>query len=119
MREVAFTAEISGREGPFRISGQIDRLCWSGGDLLIVDYKTGGPPTPKQVEQGYALQLGVLGLIAEAGGFDGLKGSAKGFEYWSLSRSKRDKEFGFVARKSSLSKKDGSMLINSEHSASL
>ena len=39
------------------------------GGLAIVDYKTGKPPPAEAVEEGFALQLGLLGLIARAGGF--------------------------------------------------
>ena len=62
---------------------------------MIVDYKTGKPPSAGQVEAGFALQLGLLGLIARDGDFDGVSGDAAGFEYWSLSKNK-DGEFGFV-----------------------
>ena len=45
---------------------RIDRLADQG--LAIVDYKTGQPPTQKAVTEGFALQLGLLGLIGRAGG---------------------------------------------------
>lgn len=82
-----------------RIHGRADRIDrLPGGDaLVIVDYKTGRPPSPKQVAQGFALQLGVLGLIARDGGFPGIGGIPAAFEYWSL--AKRDKtvaEFGYA-----------------------
>jgi ATP-dependent helicase/nuclease subunit B len=35
-----------------------------------------------------ALQLGLLGLIARDGGFDGARGEPEAFEYWSLVREK-------------------------------
>jgi ATP-dependent helicase/nuclease subunit B len=38
------------------------------------------------VQQGFALQLGLIGMIAEQGGFEGVRGEAERFEYWSLSR---------------------------------
>jgi ATP-dependent helicase/nuclease subunit B len=63
---------------------RIDRL--PGGGLAIIDYKTGKPPTQKAVTEGFALQLGLLGLIARAGGFDGVAGEPEAFEYWSLAR---------------------------------
>ncbi len=79
---------------------RIDRLA--DGSLAIVDYKTGGPPSAKRVEAGYALQMGLLGLIARDGSFeDGdrmISGEAELFEYWSLGRSKKDGEFGYVER---------------------
>jgi ATP-dependent helicase/nuclease subunit B len=63
---------------------RIDRLA--GGGLAIVDYKTGSPPTLKAVKAGFALQLGLLGLIGRAGGFPEAPGDPVAFEYWSLSR---------------------------------
>jgi ATP-dependent helicase/nuclease subunit B len=65
---------------------RIDRL--PGGGLAIIDYKTGKPPAKKAIEAGFALQLGLLGLIARAGGFDEAKGEPEAFEYWSLVREK-------------------------------
>jgi len=65
---------------------RIDRLA--DGSLAIIDYKTGQPPTQKAVDAGFALQLGLLGLIGAAGGFEGVTGDPKAFEYWSLARHK-------------------------------
>lgn len=66
---------------------RIDRL--SDGRLAIIDYKTGQPPQPKAVDAGFALQLGLLGLIARAGGFGDAKGEPGAHEYWSLARDNR------------------------------
>jgi ATP-dependent helicase/nuclease subunit B len=75
---------------------RIDRL--PDGKLAIVDYKTGVPPSGKQVEQGFALQLGTIGLMAERGGFGGREGEPELFEYWSLGKSaKSGTGFGYVA----------------------
>jgi ATP-dependent helicase/nuclease subunit B len=65
---------------------RIDRLA--DGGLAIIDYKTGKPPSQKAVNEGFALQLGLLGLIGRAGGFDGVAGEPEAFEYWSLTRHK-------------------------------
>ena len=65
---------------------RIDRLA--DGTLAIIDYKTGQPPTQKAVDAGFALQLGLLGLIGSAGGFEGVTGYPEVFEYWSLARHK-------------------------------
>ncbi|WP_198669233.1 PD-(D/E)XK nuclease family protein, partial [Blastomonas sp. UPD001] len=104
------------RSGTFMIEGveirgkadRIDRL--PDGTLAIVDYKTGKPPSARQVEAGYALQLGLLGMMAERGGFVAkadqpeIAGEATAFEYWSLTRSKTG-DFGYretpVGRKNS------------------
>lgn len=77
------------------LSGKFDRVdTLPGGGLAIVDYKTGQPPSPKAVRAGYNLQLGLLGLMVERGGFEGISGEARAFEYWSLSR--RRGQFGFI-----------------------
>ena len=76
---------------------RIDRL--PGGGLAVVDYKTGQPPSRKAVEQGFSLQLGLIGLIAQRGGYEGIAGEPERFEYWSLARDKdrRDSNgFGYV-----------------------
>ncbi len=92
------------------IADRIDRL--PDGTLAIVDYKTGGPPTAAQVEAGYALQLGVLGLIAREGNFkagDGsVSGDATGFEYWSL--AKKAGEFGYIDVPMKVGRKRSGML---------
>jgi ATP-dependent helicase/nuclease subunit B len=71
---------------------RIDRL--SDGSLAILDYKTGTPPGPKAVFEGYSMQLGLLGLIAERSGFAGVEGVPAAFEYWSL--AKKAGKLGFV-----------------------
>ena len=63
---------------------RIDRLA--GGGLAILDYKTGKAPAQKAVDAGFALQLGLLGLIAKAGGFEGVTGEPQAHEYWSLTK---------------------------------
>lgn len=81
------------------VSGRADRIDRrADGKLVVVDYKTGGPPTAAQVEAGYALQMGVLGLIARDGAFakGKLSGEVGTYEYWSLARSKKDGEFGYT-----------------------
>ena len=75
------------------MADRIDRLA--DGGLAIVDYKTGTPPGPKAVAEGYSMQLGLLGLIAERGGFDGVEGVPAAFEYWSL--AKKAGKLGYVA----------------------
>jgi ATP-dependent helicase/nuclease subunit B len=73
---------------------RVDRLA--DGSLAIVDYKTGQPPSTRAVRAGFSLQLGLLGLIAERGGFAGIEGQARCFEYWSLARARSGSGFGFV-----------------------
>ena len=79
-----------------KLYGKVDRIDrLADGGLAIVDYKTGMPPGPKQVAAGYAMQLGLLGLIAERGGFKDIGGTAAVFEYWSLAQ--KDGQLGHVA----------------------
>ncbi|HTU12551.1 MAG TPA: double-strand break repair protein AddB, partial [Allosphingosinicella sp.] len=84
-----------------RLGGKFDRIdLMADGGLAIVDYKTGQPPQKKAVGAGYSLQLGLLGLIAEQGGFKGVAGAAACFEYWSLARApsgERAGQRGYVA----------------------
>lgn len=71
------------------VYGRVDRVdCMAGSGLAIIDYKTGQPPAKKAIEAGYALQLGLLGLIARAGGFESVLGEPQAFEYWSLVRDR-------------------------------
>jgi len=77
---------------------RVDRLA--DGALAIIDYKSGATASVKQVEAGYSLQLGLLGLIAQGGGFEeeaGLAGGERigGFEYWKLSKEGRTGRFGY------------------------
>ena len=75
-----------------RVHGRADRIDrLADGSLAIVDYKTGTVPTRREVLAGYRLQLGILGLIAQDGGFDIAKGEPAKFEYWGLGKA-RDKE---------------------------
>jgi len=88
---------------------RIDRLA--DGTLAIVDYKTGNVPSKAQVEKGFALQLGLLGLIAGAGGFaeEGVAAAdASAFEYWSF--GKQDEGFGKRQSPMKLSSREGGLL---------
>jgi ATP-dependent helicase/nuclease subunit B len=76
--------------------GEADRIDrFTDGSLAIVDYKTGTPPGPKAVAEGFSMQLGLLGLIAERGGFEEIEGVPACFEYWSLAR--KAGKLGYVA----------------------
>ena len=69
------------------VYGRADRIdVLPDRTLAIVDYKTGQPPSYKAVNEGFALQLGLLGLIGRAGGFKDASGDPEIFEYWSLAR---------------------------------
>ena len=83
-------AEVAG----ITLYGKVDRIDrLRDGRLAIVDYKTGQAPAKKAVAEGFALQLGLLSLIARAGGFKGVEGAAGAHEYWSLAKDKG--QFGY------------------------
>jgi ATP-dependent helicase/nuclease subunit B len=72
-----------------RIHGRADRIDQlPDGTLAVVDYKTGTPPSARMVEEGFALQLGLIGLIAQGGLDQGRGGKPARFEYWSLARNR-------------------------------
>ncbi len=81
---------IEAPAGPFRLTARADRLEKRvDGGVVIVDYKTGAPPGPKEMELGRAPQLPLEGGIFERGGFaDGHAGGAglalAGLEFWQL-----------------------------------
>ncbi len=80
----------------FGKADRIDRL--PDGTLAVVDYKTGAPPSGREVQAGYALQLGTLGLMARRGAFENAAGEPTRFEYWSLGSSKASETgFGYVS----------------------
>ena len=86
-------AEISGETeiAGVVVHGKADRIDrLADGGLAVIDYKTGKAPAQKAVDKGFALQLGLLGLIARAGGFPDVGGEPKAHEYWSLTKD-RDK----------------------------
>jgi ATP-dependent helicase/nuclease subunit B len=85
--------EVSGRltihapGGGFAVRARADRIDRTrDGALVILDYKTGGPPSDKTVHAGFAPQLPLEGAIARAGGFDGVApASLAELAFWRLS----------------------------------
>ncbi|MCM8556880.1 double-strand break repair protein AddB [Sphingomicrobium sediminis] len=70
----------------YGIADRIDRCA--NGSPAIIDYKTGGSPKRDALKAGFALQLGLLGLIAEAGGFETGQGTPAALEYWKLAKER-------------------------------
>ncbi|WP_315765845.1 MULTISPECIES: double-strand break repair protein AddB [unclassified Bradyrhizobium] len=74
------TAEIRGEIGiplgpdrTFTLSARADRIeRRSDGSFAILDYKTGQPPTGKQVRMGLSPQLTLEAAILREGGFEGM-----------------------------------------------
>ncbi len=66
------TGELRGPPGlpDFVLTAKADRLdLLESGAVTIADYKTGKPPSRKEVEAGFAVQLPLTGWIMKSGGF--------------------------------------------------
>jgi ATP-dependent helicase/nuclease subunit B len=73
----ALTLDAAG--GPFELRCIADRIdAEPGGALTIIDYKTGQPPSDKQVQVGLSPQLPLEAAIAQSGGFPDIAGRAVG-----------------------------------------
>lgn len=85
--EVTGRVTLQGPGGPFILTAKADRIDRTPtGGVVLVDYKTGTPPTGKEVRLGKAPQLPLEALIAAEGGFEGVKAAkVDGLEYWRLS----------------------------------
>ena len=89
---VAIATELSGTYGlarpggEFRLTGRADRIeLGQGGALAILDYKTGTPPSQREVDTGVAPQLPLEAAMAEAGAFGtAWTGVASELAYWHL-----------------------------------
>ncbi len=91
----SIAAEIRGEipipldnERTFVLSARADRIeRRADGRYVILDYKTGQPPTGKQVRMGLSPQLTLEAAILRAGGFDGIPAasSVSDFGYVRLS----------------------------------
>jgi ATP-dependent helicase/nuclease subunit B len=90
--QLAAKAEVRARwamrrpGGTVTLEGRADRLdLLPDGAIRLVDYKTGAPPSAKDVRAGTAPQLALEALLAEQGGFEGVAAAPVGaLEYWKL-----------------------------------
>ena len=58
---------------PFRLSARADRIeILKDGKVALIDFKTGDPPTQKQINIGLTPQLTLEAAIAKQGGFEAL-----------------------------------------------
>jgi ATP-dependent helicase/nuclease subunit B len=70
----------------FTLTAKADRLEMSaGGEVLVLDYKTGKPPEAKELRNGTSPQLPLEAAMAEAGAFAGISGRVTQLVYWHLS----------------------------------
>ena len=79
---------IGGMDAEFILRARVDRIDNDAGDgLIIIDYKTGTPPTAPMVESGLSPQLSLQGAMAKQGAFKDIKagGNISGLLYLQLS----------------------------------
>jgi ATP-dependent helicase/nuclease subunit B len=84
--EIKGTLEIGAPAGPFILVAKADRIDeMRDGTLALIDYKTGMPPSAREVAAGYAPQLPLEAAIARHGGFAGIKPAQPSeMLYWRL-----------------------------------
>jgi len=84
--EIRGAVEIEAPFGPFTLVAKADRIdVLRDGSLALIDYKTGQPPSVKEVAAGYAPQLPLEAAIARYGGFAGIDpAEASHLLYWRL-----------------------------------
>ncbi|HVY13810.1 MAG TPA: PD-(D/E)XK nuclease family protein, partial [Rhodopila sp.] len=84
--EASGRIELSRPGGPFCLAGRADRIeRYPDGTLAILDYKTGRPPTQKDVDAGLAPQLVLEAAMAAIGGFGAAwAGETHDLVYWHL-----------------------------------
>lgn len=90
--EVEGEVKINGTATSFTLTAKADRIDRDTelGELVIIDYKTGAIPQRKQIHAGYAPQLPLEGVIAEAGGFEGIDaGPVSELSFWKMQGGKQ------------------------------
>jgi len=99
LAEVKGKTTIGSLDKPFALTARADRIDLANGTAIITDYKTGTPPSAKQVEAHTSPQLSLEAAIAIAGGFDGIAAmSISGLRYIRASGGEPAGVEIFVAR---------------------
>lgn len=79
--------QLVGNSGDWTITARADRIDrYQDGSIVIIDYKTGTPPTRKAVNEGRRVQLLTEALIAGRGGYQDITAGAdiRALQYWAL-----------------------------------
>lgn len=74
-------------ESGVKLYAKADRIDQTKEGLVVIDYKTGAPPSPKDVLNGVEPQMAVESVILNRGGFE-RKVPVKALEYWHVSGKK-------------------------------
>ncbi|HTH96105.1 MAG TPA: double-strand break repair protein AddB, partial [Stellaceae bacterium] len=85
--EAKGSIELDGPAGTFILRAKADRIDLTPtGELVVIDYKTGRPPSTREIQAGLAPQLPLEALIAEQGGFADVEAAeVVALEFWRLS----------------------------------
>ncbi|NBX04240.1 MAG: double-strand break repair protein AddB, partial [Alphaproteobacteria bacterium] len=93
-REGIWQLDVDG--SAFTLTTRIDRLeCLKDGSTVLIDYKTGTPPTAGDIKNGKANQLPLGALVAQKGELHPALGRnvrMETLEYWKLAGSSEDSE---------------------------
>lgn len=105
------TLNIAGT--PFTLSGTADRIeRRSDGSIAILDFKTGKPPSEKQVRAGLSPQMALQGLIAREGGYEALgRARVDALTYLRFGTQFQVQELGAAAPRAKLEAKPMADLI--------
>ena len=78
---------VPARQGDFTLTAYADRIDrLRGGGCEVIDYKTGQPPSRRDLETGYAPQLPLEAAMVAAGAFPGIPAEpVRSISFWRLS----------------------------------
>ncbi|MCP4395388.1 MAG: double-strand break repair protein AddB [Alphaproteobacteria bacterium] len=93
--------------GDFRLKAKADRIDeMIDGSLEIIDYKTGKPPSTKEVMAGFAPQLPLEAAIATNGGFKDIStdiNTVEKLSYWNLKGGDKNKSTNPIGKNQAVS----------------
>lgn len=85
--EVSGAIEFDAPGGRFRLTARADRIDeLVGGGIAVIDFKTGAPPSKREVQAGFAPQLPLEAAMVALGGFSGVPAKpVEELAFWRLS----------------------------------
>lgn len=94
LTEVQGKLIFHGPHGPFELVARADRLdLFEDGRVDLIDYKTGAPPTERDVTLGFSPQLPLEAVLIDRGGFPTLLHKTVGdMSFWRLCGGQRGGE---------------------------